>query len=63
MLKQSQNPLPQPVMRPRQDMILTLQETKLGADYLSCVPPETGAEFLALLSDNALLSLPYLFEF
>jgi hypothetical protein len=42
---------------------LTQPDLKLGADWLACAPPEVTEEFLGSLSDNALLSLPYLFEF
>ncbi|MDO5528349.1 MAG: terminase family protein [Paracoccus sp. (in: a-proteobacteria)] len=34
-----------------------------GADWLACAEPERLDEFLAWLSDNALASLPFLFEF
>lgn len=45
------------------DTILMQQETRLGADYLACAPQRVTREFLASLSDNALISLPYLFDF
>ncbi|NHX28088.1 ATP-binding protein, partial [Escherichia coli] len=34
-----------------------------GADWIACATPEDQAEFLAGLSEGALLALPYLFEF
>ncbi|MCC5960404.1 MAG: DNA-packaging protein [Rhodobacteraceae bacterium] len=45
--------------------VLTLgpQGTKSPADWLACAPPETVAEFLDSLSDDALAALPWLFEF
>lgn len=64
MFKKSAKPL-QPMPQPNRDanLIWTQHETKLGADWLACAPPKKTDEFLASLSDNALLSLPYLFEF
>jgi phage terminase large subunit-like protein len=44
-------------------MILTLPELKSGADWLACAQPEVTSEFLSSLSDNALLALPFLFDF
>ena len=38
-------------------------ETRSGADWLACARPEDQAEFLGELSDQALIALPYLFEF
>lgn len=45
------------------DMIWTPPDLKLGADWLASAPPEMTEAFLADLSDNALLALPYLFDF
>lgn len=36
---------------------------KSGAAWLACATPEGIEEFLGGLSDNALMSLPWLFEF
>ncbi|MCV2880973.1 DNA-packaging protein [Actibacterium sp. XHP0104] len=46
-------------------MPLTLPRHGLrsGADWIACATPEDQAEFLAGLSEGALLALPYLFEF
>ena len=61
MLKKLKNPSQQPM--DLLDTTLTPPDLKLGADWLACAPPEMTEEFLSSLSDNALLSLPYLFEF
>lgn len=41
----------------------TTHATKSGADWLASATPEKVDEFLAGLSENALLALPWLFEF
>lgn len=38
-------------------------ETRSGADWLACAPQETQNQFLNDLGDDALLALPFLFEF
>lgn len=42
---------------------LTPQEMKSGAAWLASATPETVTEFLGGLSQNALLALPWMFEF
>lgn len=42
---------------------LTRHEMKSGAAWLACAAPEQVDAFLGGLGDNALLSLPWLFEF
>lgn len=43
--------------------ILTRHGTRSGAAWLACAAPQAVDEFIASLSDNALASLPWLFEF
>ena len=44
-------------------MTLTPHETRSGAAWLASAEPEQVEEFLGGLSDNALMALPWLFEF
>ena len=41
----------------------TPRAMRSGADWLACAPPAQVDEFLAGLSENALLALPWMFEF
>lgn len=44
-------------------MILTPPATRSGADWLACATPQEVDDFLGGLSANALLALPWMFEF
>ncbi len=62
-LKNSANRLPGPPAGANRRLISTLPELKSGAAWLSCATQEDVDSFLEGLGDNALLALPWMFEF
>ena len=47
----------------QESLTYTRREMKSGADWLACATPAQVDEFLTGLSENALLALPWMFEF